>query len=150
MDSTHAIFTIFKLWRRRIDIGFLPEVFGKEGCMKPITPLPEKWIIEFGKHLDDLVRIAKEVGSYCNSDPGDEREVAHRELHRLYEGFCEWRHDKPYGTTDFSELLSQLLPQSYEQGKKEMGEKIRRMATEYGIDKRFIHEFDALIKGGSL
>ena len=84
-----------------------------------ITPLPEKWIIEFGKHLDDLVRIAKEVGSYCNSDPGDEREVAHRELHRLYEGFCEWRHDKPYGTTDFSELLSQLLLQSYEQGKKD-------------------------------
>ena len=47
-------------------------------------------------------------------------------------------------------FIRSLLHQSYEQGKKEMGEKIRRMATEYGIDKRFIHELDALIKGGSL
>jgi len=59
--------------------------------------------------IDNLVRMAKVVGTYLEveiEDPGSDGHKATREkLKETYLEFCEWRHDEPYVVDEIKALM---------------------------------------------
>ncbi len=58
--------------------------------------------------IESLVKLAKAVGRFTNTDRGTEGyKVTREHLFRAYDEFCEWRHDEPYVVDEIKALLQQ-------------------------------------------
>ena len=61
--------------------------------------------------IDNLVTIAKVMGTYLEVEIEDPGTDGHRETRRkameAYEEFCQWRHDEPYVVDEIRALLAQ-------------------------------------------
>ena len=59
--------------------------------------------------IDNMAKLAKEVGSYLEvsrEDPGsDGHKDARRRVKDAYDEFCEWRHDEPYVVDEIRALI---------------------------------------------
>lgn len=56
--------------------------------------------------IETLVKLAKAVGRFTNTDRGTEGyKITREHLIRAYDEFCEWRHDEPYLVDEIKELL---------------------------------------------
>ncbi len=58
--------------------------------------------------IESLVKLAKAVGRFTNTDRGTEGyKVTREHLFAAYKEFCQWRHDEPYVVDEIKALLSQ-------------------------------------------
>lgn len=62
----------------------------------------ERIIVDRAK-WDNLVALAKAVGSLYNADAPEEDEAQRRRAYAEYERFCDWRHEEPYASGEFAD-----------------------------------------------
>ena len=86
-----------------------------------ITPLPEEWSKEFDKKFPCVEDGCDNNGTISGYDRDGYREVQQ----------CQWCFEKRLPIKDF---ISSFLHQSYEQGKREMGEKTIKWMTKQGYE----------------
>jgi hypothetical protein len=76
----------------------------REGILALATSEKKRYTWE--EKIESLVKLAKAVGRFTNTDRGTEGyKVTREHLFNAYDEFCEWRHEEPYVVDEIKALM---------------------------------------------